>query len=263
MPFDSNGNFTLTNGYLAVTGQTVLASQHNSPLQDIQAAFNETLLRSGVAPMMGPLNLNGFKITGLPQSTTNGNAVEHSQLTEVKALITASALPTGMRGSFLRKTAPPGWIKGNGGTIGNASSGATTRANADTKDLFTLFWTNFTNGTLPIYNSDGSISSRGSSAEADWNANKKLRIFDLRSYYDRGADDGLGYASILVGDVQSDTVGPHRHTLPREAGNDSGISRVHTVNGTADLTFNTSDTSTSIGTETRPRTVATLHCIKL
>lgn len=276
MPFDSNGNASLVPGYLAVTGQTILASQHNPPLEDIASMLSQVLLRSGVAGMTGNLNFNSFKGINLAAGTADGNAVEYSQLQDViesietldttlRALITAAAIPTGQRGSFFRQTAPDGWIIGNGGTIGNASSGATTRANADTENLFTLFWNSFTNALLPVFNSDGSVSSRGASAAADYAANKRLRIFDLRTRYDRGADEGLGYnTSLLIGVTHDDSVGPHSHTIARNSSDGTpGTDQAHSVTGGVGLTLTTSSTSASIGTETRPRTVVSLHCIKL
>jgi len=41
-----------------------------------------------------------------------------------------------------KTAADAGWVFMDDGTIGDASSGATTRANADTSSLFSLFWTN-------------------------------------------------------------------------------------------------------------------------
>jgi hypothetical protein len=57
MPSDGSGVYTLPAGYLAVTGETILASQHNPPLEDIEAGMTARLMRSGVAPMTGPLKI--------------------------------------------------------------------------------------------------------------------------------------------------------------------------------------------------------------
>lgn len=51
----ANGVYTLPVGYLAVTGATIQASQHNPPLEDIAAALTARLSRDGTAPMTGPL----------------------------------------------------------------------------------------------------------------------------------------------------------------------------------------------------------------
>jgi hypothetical protein len=53
----SNGVYSLPSGYLAVTGATILASQHNPPLEDIAAALTLRLSRDGTAPMIGPVQL--------------------------------------------------------------------------------------------------------------------------------------------------------------------------------------------------------------
>lgn len=72
MPDDSNGNFSLVSGYLAVTGQTIQPSQHNPPLEDIATTLTARLSRSGVAPMTGPIKT----ITGsssVPAISPNNN----------------------------------------------------------------------------------------------------------------------------------------------------------------------------------------------
>lgn len=53
----SNGVYSLPVGYLATTGATILASQHNPPLEDIAAALTLRLSRDGTAPMTGALKL--------------------------------------------------------------------------------------------------------------------------------------------------------------------------------------------------------------
>jgi microcystin-dependent protein len=49
--------FSLPSGYLAITGETIQASQHNPPLEDLESAMSARLMRSGVAPMTGPLKI--------------------------------------------------------------------------------------------------------------------------------------------------------------------------------------------------------------
>jgi hypothetical protein len=70
-----------------------------------------------------------------------------------------------------------GWVPMNDGTIGNASSGSTSRANQDTFQLFDLIWRNFQasqslapmfNGTVPI--------AYGSDSVTDFTANRRLSL---------------------------------------------------------------------------------------
>lgn len=72
MPYDSNGNASVTRN-IAVTGQTVLAEQVNVPFADIQAMLGQVLLKSGVAPMTGPLNANGFRQLNVGDPTTDSD----------------------------------------------------------------------------------------------------------------------------------------------------------------------------------------------
>lgn len=76
-----------------------------------------------------------------------------------------------------------GWVPMNNGTIGNASSNATSRANADTWQLFNLIWTAFsiynngtTNTLAQMVSSAGSNVAYGASAIADFNANKAITL---------------------------------------------------------------------------------------
>jgi microcystin-dependent protein len=72
MARDSNGNYSLPSNYKATPGETILASQHNPPLEDLASAMTGSLPRDGSAPMGGPLKT----ITGSASSPAifpNGN----------------------------------------------------------------------------------------------------------------------------------------------------------------------------------------------
>lgn len=276
MPYDSSGIYSLPSGYLAVEGQTILPSQHNPPLQDIANGLSQVLLRSGVAPMTGPLNMNGFRVTGIPAGSDPDDLVIYSQLSAVVTQL-SQAVPTGTVLMMRRKTAPTGWIA-EGGTIGNISSGAT-YANAAAFNLFSLMWSEFTNTELPIQDSGGAASTRGASAQADWNANKRMPLFDPRSRFPRAADNGLAYdTGLTVGAAQADDFKSHTHGVT-DPGHSHTISFIQgvTAGGTAERvqsppqagSYSTSSAFTGIslqdtgGTETRPRSSVYLFCIKL
>jgi microcystin-dependent protein len=72
------------------------------------------------------------------------------------------------------------WMLCDGRTIGTAGSGATARANGDMQGLFIHLWTWFTNTELPIQDSAGTPTTRGASAAADFTAQKRLPLPDLR-----------------------------------------------------------------------------------
>lgn len=79
MPYDSNGNASI-NRNRAVTGQTVQAAQVNTPFDDVQSMLSQVLLRSGVAPMTGNLNMNNFRITNSPDATNSGDLITLGQV---------------------------------------------------------------------------------------------------------------------------------------------------------------------------------------
>lgn len=79
---------------------------------------------------------------------------------------------TGMRIGYYGTTAPAGWVRCAGRTIGSASSGANERANADCQALFLHLWT--ADATLAV------SGGRGASAAGDWAANKTIALPDYR-----------------------------------------------------------------------------------
>jgi hypothetical protein len=76
-----------------------------------------------------------------------------------------------------------GFVRCNGGSIGNASSSATQRANADTEDLFLYLWNNYLDASVAV------SGGRGGSAAADYAANKRIQTPDYRGYCLAGFSD--------------------------------------------------------------------------
>lgn len=181
------------------------------------------------------------------------DASELAQVGDVKYVATAAANP------------PAGWLKANGGTIGSASSGGTMLASADAEPLFTHLWTNFTQAVLPIQTSAGGASTRGASAAADFAANKRMPLLDLRAEFLRGLDDGRGVdTSRVVGSGQTFQMSQHTHTIPvalNSVVGGFGIPTSGSGAGTFDATSGLAGSTTN-GSETRPRNVALLAVIK-
>jgi hypothetical protein len=82
----------------------------------------------------------------------------------------AGGFSTGDAKLTLKNVADPTWILMDDGTIGDATSGATTRANADCQALFTLMWNNILDTWAPV------TGGRGASASADWTAHKPIKL---------------------------------------------------------------------------------------
>jgi hypothetical protein len=99
---------------------------------------------------------------------------------------------TGMIHAEFASGPKAGYVRCNAQTIGNAVSGATERANADTVDLFTYLWNN-----LPDQNLAFVSGGRGTSAAADFAANKTISCPDFRCSYPVGID-GSGFGGVDV-----------------------------------------------------------------
>lgn len=122
------------------------------------------------------------------------------------------AAQTGDLKFSLRGTTHAGWVKLSGGTIGNASSGASERANADTSDLFVFLWDNFSDSICPVFNSSGIAVTRGATAAEDYAANRRITLHDARGWFPRVWDDGRGVdTGREIGTIQAGQMPSHTH----------------------------------------------------
>lgn len=128
-------------------------------------------------------------------STLNSTVGGHSSTLSALSSAVATNTPTGVEMGYWGTSAPSGWVLASGRTIGNGSSGGTERANDDTQALFNLLWLSGTDITLPIQTSAGGASTRGASASADWTANKRISLPDLRGRVGVGKEDMGGTAA--------------------------------------------------------------------
>lgn len=151
---------------------------------------------------------------------------ENTQLLAAIQSLISAAIPeipnpfvTGDIRATLRSSAASGWVMLNDGTIGNASSGATTRANADCEDLFKLLWDNVSNTHAAV------SGGRGSSAQDDWDANKTIALPKALGRVLGAAGAGSGLTSRALGE----TVGAETHTLTES----QMPSHTHTLTGVA------------------------------
>jgi microcystin-dependent protein len=103
----------------------------------------------------------------------------------------------------LKTAADAGWVMFNDGTIGSATSGASTRANSDCEALFKFLWNGFSNTVAPV------VGGRGISADADWTANKKITLLKAMGRAIGVAGAGSGLTARALGDA----VGEETHTL--------------------------------------------------
>lgn len=134
----------------------------------------------------------------LTAGTSANNAVQldgSAKLPAVDGSALTGVWDTGDLKITMRSTAGVGWIKVDDGTIGSSASAATTRANDDTLNLYTLLYNSCSDALCPV------SGGRGVSAAADFAANKTLRLTKMlgRALVIAGAGSGL--TARTLGDV--------------------------------------------------------------
>lgn len=146
---------------------------------------------------------------------------------------TRQMAPTGLVATFARSTAPTGWLKANGAAVSRTAYA----------DLYAAIGTRFGSG-------DG-INT--------------FNLPDLRGEFIRGWDDGRGVDSgRALGSAQGQLIESHDHGMdPYKPINASVLQPVASGAELSSVGVgNTVRTKTTGGSETRPRNVALLYCIK-
>lgn len=141
----------------------------------------------------------------------------------------SNAVPIGAVNSFAMNSAPAGWLSCNGGAVSR-----TTYAG-----LFSAIGTTYGAG-------DGSTT---------------FNIPDLRGEFVRGLDNGRGVdIGRSLGSAQADEFKSHNHTVGQYG--DFIRTTTNVMAAGYEPAQNNVNTSSTGGTETRPRNIALLYCIK-
>jgi len=150
-------------------------------------------------------------------------------LAKLAAVVQNALLPAGAVQAFAMNSAPTGWLAADGTAVSRSTYAA----------LFTAIGTTYGAG-------DGSTT---------------FALPDLRGYFVRGSGTNSdGTAAGTFGSKQADDFKSHSHGNVRKLSSDgAGIASV--AAGTAPATSTTFTDSTG-GTETRPKNIAMLYCIK-
>jgi microcystin-dependent protein len=108
----------------------------------------------------------------------------------------AGVVPVGSLFDYTGLTPPAGFILASGLTIGDAASGATERANADTFDLFSLYW-GYADAVLPLQDLNGATVQRSSYVDAPtaFGVHCRMTVPDLRGRATIGRDNMGGTAA--------------------------------------------------------------------
>ncbi len=129
------------------------------------------------------------------------------------------------------KTVPDsGYVLADDGSIGNATSSASNRANADTSALFTLLYDNMSDAECPV------SGGRGANAAADFAADKNLTIPITLGHAIGIAGAGSGLTARTLGDTVGEET--HAQTIAEIA--------AHTHTKGVNLTANVAGTDNSI-----------------
>jgi len=176
-------------------------------------------------------NFAAGTITGNVTGNLTGNVT--GNLTGDVTGVASKSSPAGMVAPFAMSTPPTGWLECNGSAISR-----TTYA-----DLFAVIGTAWGTG-------DGSTT---------------FNLPDLRGEFirgwdnSRGVDSGRTFASSQDDDLESHN---HSYTIPTDGGSFSNASYFDILLGTPNGAYYSHTTGNTGGTETRPRNIALLYCIK-
>lgn len=140
-------------------------------------------------------------------------------------------VPVGTVLDYVASSAPAGYVLAFG-TIGNAGSGASNRANADQINLFTLLWNNWADAQAPV------SGGRGASAAADFAALKTIAVPDLRGRVVAGLDNMGGSAA---GRLSSASMSPDATTMGAVGGIETKALASGSTSGLLSISGSTSD----------------------
>jgi hypothetical protein len=139
-------------------------------------------------------------------STVDNNLSDPDSASAANWVQPPGQLPSGTPVPSFSPVVPNGFVAANGLTIGNATSGASGRANVDALFLFSAIWQLFSNAQCPLLNSAGAPIARGANPRADFAANNQLTMPNLKGASLIGVDGMGGAASSFLTGVPA-TIG--------------------------------------------------------
>lgn len=215
MSRNGSGVYATPNTFAALA--TITASGFNQNFSDLASEITNSLAADGQTSMIGPIKaatgaadtpsytFSADTNTGFYRADADqiGVAVGGVNVATFTSTGISNFWTTGDAKLTLKTVADVGWIMINDGTIGSASSGATTRAHEDVSDLYTLVWNGISDTYAPV------TGGRGANAAADFAANKPMAM-----------PKALGRALIIAGTgatltarALGQTVGAETHAL--------------------------------------------------
>ncbi|MFO1146640.1 MAG: hypothetical protein U1E33_08915 [Rhodospirillales bacterium] len=219
-----------------------LATQHYGATEPPMIYPNLLWFDSGTGSvkLRDPTNTNWWTVgtIGPPMKWTNVD-------------IPQTAFTTGDVKQTFRTIADPGWVMMNDGSIGDGSSGATTRANPDAEALFSLLWANTSDAWCKVLAAGGSTpTGRGASAAADWVAHRHILLPKVLGRVLAVAGWGAGLSNFALATWQgAEFVGLGLGNLPAHTHSFGVPAHTHTVPGMK-----------AAGPPARPAATAPIRC---
>jgi hypothetical protein len=179
----------------------------------------------GIQGPAGPQGVAGPQgSSGILDAPTDGKLYgrQSTVWTEVPAV---AGFTTGDAKISLKSAAEPGWVLMNDGTIGDASSGSSTRANSDCSALFALIFQNVADADAPLFTSGGSATNRaayGGNAATAWSAHARIQLTKQLGRAIAVAGAGAGLTTRALG--AADGAETHAQTAAEMAPHAHGIS---------------------------------------
>lgn len=210
-----------------VTGLTQITLATDYPAGSVFHAYQNEALDSIAGATTTQRGLVQLATNAEGLAGTPSKVIDAATLQAVLASIGAQLSPPGQVNAFARATAPTGWLKANGAAVSRTTYNA----------LFAAIGTVFGVG-------DGSTT---------------FNLPDMRGEFVRGLDDGRGVdAGRALGTAQADAV--RNAGIVTESGNPFAAG---SSSGNGYLRLGDGGVVIAAGTETRPRNVSLLYCIKV
>jgi hypothetical protein len=185
------------------------------------------------APIDSP-NFIGTPTAPTPAPGDNDTSIATTAFVQNVVSAATSGFSTGDAKLTLKTIADAGWVMMNDGTIGDASSGATARASADTQALFITLWTNIPDALCPVL-----PGGRGVSAVNDFTAHKTLKLPLALGRALAVAGAGAGLTAHALGSV----AGEETHTLTASEQASMGVGGSMSGSGSAGSAVTSVDTT--------------------
>lgn len=190
----------------------------------LKHAFTSAKADGADATLIRPSNWNEEHALTLAQdkivgrSSSGTGAAEEITCTPLARSILAQATLADLQAIFgffstgdikptLKTTADAGWVMCSDGTIGDGSSGATERANADTASLYYLIYLNVSDTYASV--TGGRSGSNLAAAQADYAAHKPITLTKMLGRALASAGAGFGLTPRALGLA----TGAETHTL--------------------------------------------------